>query len=80
MFLVQYLLRYIKKDKDYIFYILFCCLFDTFSSYSFLEKGKPKCCHISNLKLARASAILLTLSLGSPSPLALFASFTIRSE
>lgn len=39
----------------------------TLSPSSFLDTLEPKCVHTSDLKLATASAISQTLSLGSPS-------------
>lgn len=43
-----------------------------FSSFSFLETGKPKCFHASHLKLAGAAALSQTLSLSYPSPASLY--------
>lgn len=60
---------------DWLYLDIVVCLSATFSPFSLLDTGKPKCFHTSDLKYNGASAVSQTLSLGSP--LSLEASATL---
>lgn len=56
------------KNHGTLGWLIFC-LSITFSTFSFLDTGKPKHFHPSDLKVTGASAVSRTLSLGFSSPL-----------